>query len=197
MKTTLLFALLTYSTFTFSQANYSTSCVIRDGDAIGIVQNHGTGFSISGPVSFCFFNSSGFQTTTRTRHTNEYISHKSTEEVEDVSASATAKSCRFDISQAIEEPQPSCTKKVIRYTTNCKIEDGKAIGIVESFRDSFWIRGYVQYYLYDCDGDLIDVEKDRTTDLILSNDIEEINLFGSINDDACSCRFVIENAVEE
>jgi hypothetical protein len=182
--------------------NYSPQCEIRDEIAYGSVSNKGESFSISGDVWFYFYDCKGELVRSIREYESEFISRKSTEQIEHTKAPDRSCSCVFDITKAIEEnieesvTKESIVKERVNYLTTCNIIDGKGKGSITSYRESFTIEGDVWFYFYDCDGNLIDSEDEYEYEYISSNSTEEIEET-SAPSKACSCTFEVKGAIVE
>ncbi|TND08079.1 MAG: hypothetical protein FD123_2633 [Bacteroidetes bacterium] len=186
----------------FGQASYTTSCEIRNGTAYGYVHNHKNSFEINGYVWFYFYDSTGRLLTSEDEYEYEYVSSKTSEEIEHTNAPANACSCAFDVSNAVKSqnsPQPGDTiptadqgKK--NYTTTCEIRNGIAYGYVRNHENSFEINGYVWFHFYDSAGRFLKSEDEYEYEYVSSKTSEEIeHTTAPVN--ACSCFFEIKDAI--
>jgi hypothetical protein len=82
---------------------YTTSCEIKNGTAYGYVHNHQDSFEINGYVWFYFYDSAGHFLDSEDEYEYEYVSSKTTEEIETTSAPSNACSCYFEITTAIKK----------------------------------------------------------------------------------------------
>lgn len=83
--------------------NYSTSCEIRNGTAYGYVHNLSDDFDIDGYVWFYFYDKTGKLLGKEDEYEFEWVSSRSTEEIEHTSAPSDACSCQFDVADAIKK----------------------------------------------------------------------------------------------
>ncbi|MCG8577440.1 MAG: hypothetical protein MI810_21340 [Flavobacteriales bacterium] len=85
------------------QATYTTSCEIKNGRAYGYVHNHKGSFEIDGDVWFYFYDANGHFLDSEDEYEYEYVSSKTTEEIEDTNIPMNTKSCYFEIKDAIKD----------------------------------------------------------------------------------------------
>ncbi|MBK7961960.1 MAG: hypothetical protein IPK04_12630 [Bdellovibrionales bacterium] len=83
-------------------SRYGTSCQIRDGQAYGFVHNHGDSFTIDGTIWFYFYDNRGEFIDDEDDYEYEYVSSRSTEEIDYTGAPSNAFSCTFSVAGAIE-----------------------------------------------------------------------------------------------
>lgn len=174
-----------------TEPQYTTSCRIQNGTAHGYVHNTGSSFEIDGYVWFYFFDKDGDLADKENEYEYEYVSGGGTEEVESTSAPSDATTCTFDISGAIKGASPS---PPLTYQTSCEIRGGTAYGKVHNFGDAFVIDGYVWFYFFDKDGDVIDEEDEYEYEYVSSGS-EEIE-HTSAPSGAVSCSFDIRGAIK-
>lgn len=82
---------------------YQTSCEIKNGRAYGYIHNFSEALEIDGNVLFYLFNNKNQLIGFEDEYEYEYVSRKSTEEIEYTNVSANACKCQFDISGAIRK----------------------------------------------------------------------------------------------
>lgn len=202
-------------------AAYSTSCVIKNGTAYGSVNNLRESFEIDGNVSFYFYDAGGRYLSGKDEYEYEYVSSRSTEEIEHTSAPGGACTCSFEIKNAIKAPKPVVTApapvpnpfptptptpaptpaqtppaKEPNYTTSCEIRNGTAYGYVNNLGDSFDIDGTLWFYFYDKNGKFIRSEDEYEFEWVSSRSTEEIE-HTSAPSDACSCKFEVSGAIKK
>lgn len=185
------------------QTSYVTSCEIRNGTAYGYVNNHADGFEINGYVWFTFFDSTGRMVAKEDEFEYEYVSSKSTEEIEYTSAPHQACRCSFDVSTATTAQTTAQTtdsvapaNSELSYSTTCAIRNGTAYGTVHNYGDGFSVSGDLWFYFYDSTGVLIDSEDEFEFEYISSDSTEEVE-YTSAPSGACRCSFVIRGAVSD
>lgn len=169
---------------------FTTSCEIRDGNAYGYVHNSGDSFEIDGTIWFYLFDEDGDLIDKEDDYEYEFVSSRSTEEIDHTRADSRAKSCSFNVDSAIQDhpPQP-------RYTTRCDLRDGVAFGYVNNLGDAFEIDGTIWFYFYDDDGNQIDDEDDYEYEYVSSRSTEEIDHTRAPSR-AARCSFDIRGAIK-
>jgi hypothetical protein len=214
MKKNILLLLFTVTlTITgFAQASYTTSCEIKNGTAYGYVHNQRDAFDIDGNVWFHFFDSTGHFLSSEDEYESEYVSSKSSEEIEHTSAPRNACRCTFDVASAIKVqnvsqqayapraavPSPIVTPsnlKGVSFTTTCKITNGTAYGYVNNLNNSFDIDGKVWFHFYDSTGRFMSSEDEYESEYISSQSTEEIE-YTSAPHGACNCTFEVNEAIK-
>lgn len=214
MKKSILLPLFTVfiSASCFGQVSYTTSCEIRNGTGYGSVNNHKDAFDIDGTVWFYFYDSTGTLIGSEDEYEYEYVSARSTEEIEYTTAPTNACKCTFDVSSAAKvqnsfqpssSPQAATTGPVITpsnlngvsYTTTCKITNGTAYGYVNNLKTAFEIDGKVWFHFYDSNGRFIDSEDEYEAENISSQSTEEIE-HTTAPTNACKCTFDVTAAIK-
>lgn len=199
----LLFA-VTITITGFAQVSYTTSCEIKNGTAYGYVHNLREHFEIDGTVWFYFYDTTGRFISSEDEYEYEYVSSRSTEEIEYTTAPGGTCSCIFDIKEAIKTPQAAApaptpvpaTPKTPTYTTSCEIKNGTAYGYVNNLRESFEIDGKVWFYFYDAQGNVLDSEDEYEYEYVSSQSTEEIE-YTTAPARACSCQFDVAGAIKK
>lgn len=201
MKLTLLMFLV-ISMQSFAQVSYSTLCKIKDGKAYGYVNNYEKSFEVNGTVSFYFYDCNGRLIDTDDSYEYEYVSYRSSEEIDYTRSPDNACDCYFDIQKAttvannqniFQHPSHDCVKQ--SYSTLCEIRNGTAYGYVNNYENSFEINGNVWFYFYDAAGRLVDSEDDYEYEYVSSRSSEEIENMRAPTD-ACKCVFEIDQAIK-
>jgi hypothetical protein len=82
--------------------SYATLCEIRDGKAYGSINNYENSFEVNGTVSFYFYDCNGRLIDTDDSYEYEYVSSRSSEEIDRTSAPADACKCYFEVDKAIK-----------------------------------------------------------------------------------------------
>lgn len=200
MKSTILSLIALLTTIAASaQSSYTTSCDIRNGTAYGSVQNYSNSFTVNGSVWFSFYDSTGRLIGIKDEYEYEYVSSKSTEEIEYTSAPTGACRCSFDVSKAIsasttgQTPQPVDSGST-RDNGTCQIRNGIAYGSVSNFGNSYEINGNVWFYFYDCNGKFVSSKDEYEYEYVSAKSTEEIE-HTSAPAGACSCTFDASKAV--
>lgn len=181
-----------------SLAQYTTRCEIKNGEAYGYVDNLGTSFQIDGTVWFHFYDDTGRFIESEDEQEYEFVTFKSSEEIEHTRIPLNANQCFFDIKEAIKEENyhknsngPSFNPYTSTYSTSCEIKDGVAHGYVNNRDDSFYIEDTVWFHFYDCNGNFIESEDEHEIELVWSKSIEEIE-HTEAPSEACSCTFEVK-----
>lgn len=201
MKTITLLFILFFSTTGFAQANYTTRCEIKNGTAYGYVDNLGSSFQIDGTVWFHFYDNTGRFIKSKNEQESEFITFKSSEEIENTSVPLSATQCHFDIKEAIKDESNQDVKKGLTsnfsnesYSTSCELKNGVAYGYVHNRDDSFQIDGTVWFHFYDCNGRFIESEDELESEHVWSKSTEEIE-HTTAPSRACKCTFDVKEAV--
>lgn len=201
MKRIILICLL-ISIKSFAQVSYSTLCKIKDGRAYGYVNNYENSFEINGNVWFHFYDTQGRLIDSEDEYEYEYVSAKSSEEIEYTNAPTNACSCFFDVKTATTEGnhqnafnQPTHEFEKESYSTTCEIRNGTAYGYVNNYENSFEISGDVWFHFYDANGRLIGSEDEYEYEYVSARSWEEIE-YTTAPTDACKCDFDVKKAIK-
>jgi hypothetical protein len=175
--------------------DYQEFCEIQDGKAYGYVAvTSYDSLTISGYVTFHIYDEDGDLIDEENEYEYEYIYHD-TEVVSEIDVDNDASWCSFDVSDAIEDPNPTPDPGPVDFSTRCLIEDGQAKGYVTVHSyDSLTISGNVMFRIYDEDGDLIDEEEEYEYEYIYHD--TELVSETNVDDEARWCSFDISQAID-
>jgi hypothetical protein len=177
-------------------ADYFTHCTVSNGKARGYVTvTSFDSIEVNGQVTLYVFDEDGDQIDRDSGYEYEYIYHD-TELVRETDVDEDAASCSLDVSGAVDDPNPPPPPPppTIRYTAFCRIVDGEAQGwvTVHDFA-ALTIDGYVKFYVFDEDGDVIDDDSSYEYEYIY-HDTELVDSL-SVDDEARSCAFDVSAAI--
>jgi hypothetical protein len=177
--------------------NYQTFCEIEGNMAKGYVSvTSFEALTISGNVTFTFYDADSDRIATETNYEYEYIYHD-TELVSEDRAPINARRCTFDVSQAVDnnDEDDDGNNSNVNYTAFCEIANGRGMGYVtvHSF-DSLTIAGTVVMRFYDVDGDLVDTESGYEYEYIYHD--TELVAEEDAPSDARWCTFDVSAAID-
>ena len=173
-----------------AEPEYSTTCVIEDGEAIAYMSvRQPSSLSFSGEIDFYTYDEDDERLDKIQVMASVSLTSGDLEEIKSVEVYSDVASCAVDVSHAIGE-------ELIPYMTTCFIEYGEAVGYVQS-TDGAATRfsGRVKYFIFDADGDYMKEHLDQISVVLVGRDRKEAGSTNVDDNDAAWCLLDVSRAV--